>query len=221
MIKAVVLDFYGTIAEESYNLLDRVAGMFLEHGANAAREEICDLWWKGFRAACDGAHGKTFALQKELYPRVFAEMAEKTGARGLDYAELTKEVLEFAVSSPMLEDARRFLRECPLPYYILSNIDNAELGKIIALHGLRPCGVFTSEDAREYKPRKGIFEKGLQRFGLAAGEAVYAGDSYINDYCGASGAGMTAFWVNRMVEPVPDGARAVPDLCALLPLLKA
>ena len=73
------------------------------------------FWWKGFRAACDGAHGKTFALQKELYPRVFAEMAEKTGARGLDYAELTKGVLEFAVSSPMLEDARRFLRECPLP----------------------------------------------------------------------------------------------------------
>ena len=139
MIKAVVLDFYGTIAEESYNLLDRVAGTFLEHGANAAREEICGLWWKGFRAACDGAHGKTFALQKELYPRVFAEMAEKTGARGLDYAELTKDVLEFAVSSPMLEDARRFF--AGMPSAVLYFIEHRQCGTRKDHRAARPAAL--------------------------------------------------------------------------------
>lgn len=72
----------------------------------------------------------------------------------------------------------------------------------------------------EYKPRKGIFEKGLKKFGLSANEAVYAGDSYINDYCGASEAGILSFWLNRKKEPVPKGVRALPDLYALLPILE-
>lgn len=220
MIKAVILDFYGTVVEESYALLDRVADVFLAHGARARREEIAALWWKEFRLQCDGAHGADFCLQRELYPRTLERMMRQTGAEGLDIDAVVKEIIAFAVSSPMFEDARRFLQKCPLPYYILSNIDNAEIEKIVARHGLRPSGIYTSEDAREYKPRKGIFEKGLQRFGLRADEAVYAGDSFRNDYEGARGAGMLSFWLNRRGETGPDGCRALPDLEALLPALE-
>lgn len=220
VIKAVILDFYGTIVEESYALLDRIAEVFVAHGAVLGREKIAALWWPHFREQCDAAYGDSFCLQRDIYPKVFECMARETGAEGIDFEALRKEIISFAVTSPMLEDAEKFLEECPLPYYILSNIDNAELRQIISLHGLRPRGIFTSEDAMEYKPRKGIFEKGLKKFGLSANEAVYAGDSYINDYCGASEAGILSFWLNRKKEPVPKGVRALPDLHALLPTLE-
>ncbi|HJB92430.1 MAG TPA: HAD family hydrolase [Candidatus Borkfalkia stercoripullorum] len=219
MIKAVVLDFYGTIVEESYGLLDKIADIFIGHGAGAERAEVSAMWWPYFREKCERAHGKDFRLQKEIYPEVFRDMAAKTGACGLDFSELAQMVVRFAARAPMFADAAGFLSECPLPYYILSNIDNAELAKVLSAHGLKPCGVFTSEDAREYKPRKGIFEKGLKKFGLSAGEVVYAGDSYVNDYLGAQGAGILSFWLNRKNEPVPAGVRAIPDLYALLPEL--
>ena len=79
MIKAVVLDFYGTIVEESYGLLDKIADIFIGHGAGAERAEVAAMWWPYFREKCERAHGKGFRLQKEIYPEVFRDMAAKTG----------------------------------------------------------------------------------------------------------------------------------------------
>jgi len=45
--------------------------------------------------------------------------------------------------------------------YVVSNIDRDDVIKAIAYHGLKPAGVFTSEDARSYKPRAEIFEMAL------------------------------------------------------------
>ncbi len=220
MKKAVLLDFYGTVVQESYGVLSEIAEEFLKKGAKAPKKEIEALWWPEFRRYCDAAHGDAFITQKEIYPLVFREMAKKTGAEGVDEEALKERIVRFAERSEMFEDAHRFLAECPLPYYILSNIDNAEIEKIIAFHGLHPRGVFTSEDAREYKPRKGVFEKGLRAFGLSAEDAVYAGDSLRNDFYGAESAGICAVWLNRMGEPVPDGVRAANDLYGLFGLLE-
>ena len=219
MIKAVVLDFYGTVVHESYALLDAISDAFLAGGAVCPREKIPQMWWEEFRAACDAAHGDAFRPQKQLYPVVLRKMASRCGAR-VDADALAGEVVRFSVSAPLFADAERFVRTCPLPWYVLSNIDNAELSAVLSLHGLRPRGVFTSEDAREYKPRRGVFAKGLAAFGLRADEALYVGDSYRNDYCGARSAGMQAVWLDRLREGAPEGVLTAPDLCAVLPLLK-
>lgn len=216
MIRAVMLDCYGTIVEESYGLLARVAEEFIAHGARADRQKIEQMWWDEFRALCDASNGENFRTQKQIYPLAFSAMAEKTGAEGLDVLRLRDEVVRFSAASPVFGDARRFFEACRLPVYILSNIDSAEIGRLIAKHRLPVSGVFTSEDAREYKPRRGIFEKGLAHFGLRADETVYAGDSLANDYYGARNAGILSYWLNRGNAPVPEGVRALPDLYALI-----
>lgn len=217
-IDAVVLDFYGTVVEESDTLLDSIAEKMRRCGARAEREKIASLWWTGFRARCDAAYGAAFRLQREIYPDVFAWMEQETGASGPDPAALAEEVVSFAETSPIFADAVCFVRACPLPYYILSNIDNMQLYKALSLHGLHPKGVFTSEDAREYKPREGIFRKGMQKFGLRPERTLYVGDSLVNDHEGARSAGLLSVWLNRKGDPVPEGAAAVRDLMSLLPL---
>ena len=84
--------------------------------------------------------------------------------------------------------------------------------KAIEFHGLKPMGVFTSEDARSYKPRKELFEFALTGVGLPAGQVVHIGDSLGSDVAGASSAGINTIWVNRSGREVPEGVIAVGNL---------
>ena len=86
----------------------------------------------------------------------------------------------------------------------------------MAYQKLTPAGVFTSEDARSYKPRKELFELALTETGLAPEEVVHIGDSLGSDVNGAASAGIAAVWLNRQGRAVPDGVTAVNSLTEFL-----
>jgi len=77
---------------------------------------------------------------------------------------------------------------------------------------LKPAGVFTSEDAKSYKPRKELFEYALKYTGLSADEVVHIGDSLSSDIRGAASVGIKAIWVNRSNREVPEDVIAVNNL---------
>ena len=77
---------------------------------------------------------------------------------------------------------------------------------------MKPTGVFTSEDAKSYKPRKELFELALNNTGLSAEQVVHIGDSLSNDVQGASSVGIDAIWVNRSGRDVPNGVISVGNL---------
>ena len=99
-----------------------------------------------------------------------------------------------------------------MPIYVVSNIDRDDVLHAIEYHGLKPAGVFTSEDARSYKPRKELFEYALKSTGLSPDEVVHFGDSLSSDVKGASSVGIRAIWVNRRNREVPEGVTAVKNL---------
>lgn len=55
-------------------------------------------------------------------------------------------------------------------------MDTDDIMQAIEFHNLKPTRVFTSEDARSYKPRKEIFELALKETGLNANEVIHIGD---------------------------------------------
>jgi 2-haloacid dehalogenase/putative hydrolase of the HAD superfamily len=95
---------------------------------------------------------------------------------------------------------------------VVSNIDSADVLQAIEYHGLTPAGVFTSEDAKSYKPRKELFEYALKSTGLSAEEVVHIGDSLSSDIAGAVSVGIKAIWVNRNHREVPKDVVAVNNL---------
>lgn len=218
MKKAVVLDFYGTIVHEAYTLLDEIASVFHQCGAACSVQEIHRLWWQSFAGLCDVSYGSNFRNQKTLYFSAFENMEKQTGV-SLDKSSLVKSVIRFSLTSEPFDDALHFLRDCSLPCFILSNIDSNELCAMINKYALKVKNFYTSEEAREYKPRKGIFEKGLRKFGLKPEEAVYIGDSLRNDYYGALGAGIDAVWLNRLNAEIPKGVISCPDFNSVLSLI--
>ena len=121
-------------------------------------------------------------------------------------------MFEHWIKPPIFEETKQFFEVCPVPIYVVSNIDSDDILQAIKYHKLKPAGVFTSEDTKSYKPRKELFEFALNNTGLAAEEVLHIGDSLSSDIKGASAIGINAIWINRSNKEVAKGVVAVKNL---------
>ena len=55
------------------------------------------------------------------------------------------------------------------------------------------------------KPKPVIFERALERLGIAPREALFVGDRAEIDVLGARGVGMPSAWINRDAAALPEG----------------
>lgn len=211
MVKAVFADFYGTIVFEDGENVSKISNRIYETGKAQSVSEIDSYWWKSFQKLFENAYGENFRTQRELETQSLIDTIEHFGSSE-DGIKLSNEMFEYWVKPPIFEESKQFFDACPVPIYVVSNIDRDDVLHAIEYHGLKPAGVFTSEDARSYKPRKELFEFALKSTGLSADEVVHIGDSLSSDVKGASSVGIKAIWVNRGNREVPEGVTAVKNL---------
>lgn len=219
MLRAFFLDFYGTVVYEDGEIVKSITQAIYESGTAGSAAEIGRFWWEEFQEMCAGAFGETFETQRELERRSLEKTLERFGA-DLDAGELSGQMFEYWVRPDIFEDSREFFERSPLPVYIVSNIDRDDVLEAAAYHGLEPAGVFTSEDARAYKPRKELFEFALAGTGLKADEVIHIGDSLSSDVKGAARAGIRALWLNRSGRESPEGVKSVRSLLDALKILE-
>lgn len=211
MIKAVFIDFYGTVVHEDGEIIKQISQEIYNTGEVEDKSEIGAYWWNEFQTAFHSAYGIKFETQRTLEYCSLKKTIEHF--RSSANAEALSNLM-FAhwVKPPIFEESKQFFEMCSVPVYIVSNIDRDDVLQAIEYHGLKPQGVFTSEDARSYKPRKELFEFALNRTGLPAEQVVHIGDSLSSDVKGASSVGINTIWVNRSGREVPDGVVAVGNL---------
>lgn len=113
---------------------------------------------------------------------------------------------------PIFKESKKFFQKCAVPIYIVSNIDRADILAALKFHGLKPSAVFTSEDARAYKPRKELFQLALHMTELSPSEVLHIGDSLSSDVQGAGAVGINSVWVNRNGLNIPNGVVSVRNL---------
>jgi Predicted hydrolase (HAD superfamily) len=211
MVKAVFLDFYGTVVYEDGEIISKVTQEILETGKAKNKSEIASYWWNEFQTSFISAYGNHFKTQRELEYQSLSKTIQYFHSSA-DVCSLSNLMFDHWIKPPIFDESKRFFDICPVPIYIVSNIDRDDILKAIEFHGLKPMGVFTSEDARSYKPRKELFEFALTGVGLPAGQVVHIGDSLGSDVAGASSAGINTIWVNRSGREVPEGVIAVGNL---------
>ncbi len=211
MVKAIFADFYGTIVFEDGENVAKISNMIYETGNAQSVSEIGSYWWNSFQKLFENAYGENFRTQRELETQSLIDTIKHFGSSE-DGVRLSNEMFEYWVKPPIFEESKQFFDICPVPIYVVSNIDRDDVLQAIEYHGLKPAGVFTSEDARSYKPRKELFEFALKSIGLAADEVVHIGDSLSSDVKGASSVGIKAIWVDRSNREVPMGVTAVKNL---------
>jgi len=106
---------------------------------------------------------------------------------------------------------------------VLSDADRDFLEQSLKTNGFDFEAVVASEDLRAYKPHVSLFREVCARLGLEPSEAVFAGDSPWADIAGARHAGMRAFWLNRHdaawpedIKPRPATVSSLEELAGLL-----
>ncbi len=215
MIKAIFIDFYGTLVFEDGEVISEITQLIHDTGKVENKSEIGGYWWKEFQTSFVNACGETFQTQRVLEHASL----EKTIAHFQSTADakvLSEKMFAYWRKPPIFPESKAFLEACPVPVYVVSNIDREDILAAIEHHGLQPAAVFTSEDAKSYKPRKELFELALKSTGLKPEEVVHIGDSMSSDVKGASEVGIRAIWVNHSGREVPEGVEAVENLMEVL-----
>jgi FMN phosphatase YigB (HAD superfamily) len=107
------------------------------------------------------------------------------------------------------DDVRRVLPQLKEAGYILAVISNRDkpFQDILNDHGIGEFFDFSmaAGEVSVWKPDPGIFEHGLRRASLSAGEAIYVGDNYYADVVGSRRAGLRPILYDPLgIFPDPD-----------------
>ena len=214
-IKAFFVDFYGTVVHEDGEVIKKITKIICETGKGENPSDIDFFWWKDFQTMFMNSYGDSFETQRMLEEKSLVHTLVQFNSNA-NAKELSEMMFAHWVKPPIFEDSKEFFEKSNQPIYIVSNIDTADILQAISYHDLHPAGVFTSEDAKSYKPRKELFELALKRTGLKADEVIHIGDSVSSDVNGAAGVGIRALWLNRSGKNVPQGVESISSLLDLI-----
>lgn len=211
MIKVIFIDFYGTIVHEDGDIVKEISNKIYETGNAKSAKEIDIYWWTVFQKLFTSSYGDNFKTQRSLEIESLKRTIKKYNS-SLDANLLAERLFKNWREPAIFEDAKEFIAKCNYPLYIVSNIDNEDIYAAIKYHSIITTDVYTSEDARSYKPRKELFQYALNKSGLNADEVIHIGDSISSDIKGASLLGIKSLLINRNGKEVPDGIISITRL---------
>ncbi|WFA87636.1 HAD family hydrolase [Paenibacillus amylolyticus] len=198
-IKAIFLDFYGTLVHEDDDIIPLICKEIQENSMEEC--EVSDIgryWWKIFSSMFKNSYGETFKSQRELGILSLSETISKYRSN-CDVNEIIQKQFDHWSEPKIFSDTIPFLETLQgYEVYILSNIDTADVKAAIAYHGIKVNEIITSEDVKSYKPRPELFIEALERHNLSPKEVLHIGDSLMSDVGGAGILGIATVWLNRL-----------------------
>lgn len=231
-MRAVLLDFYGTIGESEWveHWVDEVLA---EHGYEIDPEvtrRLADEAWDGLEHAEHSTSEAAYlAWERDRWRSVLvaAEVAEGDVTAVLD--RLDARQAEFRMRTyPEVHDVLGELRRRGLRLVVCSNW-GWDLDRHLAETGVAGLldGRVSSAWVGARKPHPRIFQRALAAAGVGASEALFVGDNWVADVEGPAAVGMRAVHVWRHEEapswmpapPPPGPVPRLPDLRGLLDLV--
>ena len=215
MKKLLIFDAYGTLLSTG-------------RGSVAACERILSLQdkeidpvvfyadWKALhRAHIDESIARGFLTEAEIFTRDLAVLYEKYGIdrpHTEDVAIMLRSLYGRGVFPEVKETVRR-LRE-HFRVVIGSTSDTAPLMDNLHENELILDAVYTSESLRTYKPDPAFYHAILRAENCHAEDAVFIGDSPVDDVMGPKACGIATVLIDRKarygITPLPDDH--TPDL---------
>ena len=217
MLKVLFFDAFRTLFDTKDTHIEAVRLIFETQNVTGVDIEAFHNKWDEYILENWTAPGG-FRLQWPMFEECLARAFEHFGISHGDAAAGNKLWLELVAGAPPFPEARRVVGPLQKQYRtaIVSNSDNFEMKICLERLALDFDAVFTSEDARCYKPRPEIFKMALEYFQAAPQEAIMIGDSWTADVQGAAAAGLRCVWINRTGRDTPSGGAqpvaVLPDL---------
>lgn len=233
MIKAVFLDFYGTMARWTPAAEAIQARACEAEGFRVSEEALAG----GYPAAdaymsTENARSPMPSRPEAERQAVFAEYERRLlEAAGVDVPlETARRIWERVNGTPkeleLYDDARPALEElvgAGLKTGVISNM-GPNLHDLIERLGLRHLlhATVTSSEAGMGKPHPAIFQAALAKANVAPHEAIHVGDDYRGDVAGAQNAKMHALLLARQeLVTAPGDCAVIKTLREVLPYLRS
>lgn len=201
-VKAVLMDFYGTIVHEDGPCVSKICDLIASTASESVEaSDVAAFWWDIYQTLFKNSAGKRFINKKQIALRSLQKTVQYFGS-SQDASLLVKPLYEQWKTPPIFDDSKAFLKKCPVPVCFVSNSDHDDLQQAIIYHELLPETFITSEDARCYKPDSVIFQHTLNCLSLTKNDVIFIGDSITCDVIGALQTGIDVIWLNRDNKPI-------------------
>jgi putative hydrolase of the HAD superfamily len=195
-IGALLFDLGGTLDGEGLHWLDRFYTLYEETGLSLPREHVKEAFYYADGLCYADIGVNELGLRPLIKLHVNIQM-ERLGVRDEGIAEKLAHGFcadmegHFKRNLPVLQRLHRSYRLGVITNYYGNAeviLDEAGFGPILDV-------VLDSTRVGLSKPDRALFAMALSRLGVAAGHAVFIGDSYERDMVPAHGVGMKTIWI--------------------------
>ncbi len=220
MIRVIIFDAYGTlISTGNGSVVASEKILALNGRADVSPHFFYKRWKELHREHILGL--QSFAAEREIFALDLCKLYHEYGfcRNALEDVHIMLDTLEERIAFPETKKVlRRLIADCPV--VIGSTTDTEPLLHNIARNQLSVSKIFTSESMRVYKPRPEFYLQIMNALELNAEEALFVGDSLVDDVWGPQQIGMKACWLNRKNSDVGSFAPnyEIEDLTQLFEL---
>ena len=218
MVKAIFLDYTGTVMKEQNRYTLEVARMIAAHSSLHDLPEIFRVWWSIIKELEDASYMDAYMTEDQIARKALDILSEKYDFQG-NHEEFIELAHAFWSKSPAFEDVKEFFEQCPLPIYMITNNGVEYVNVFLQDNGLRCAGVICGDMVKAYKPHRELFQKALTVSGCSADEVIHIGDSVVSDVKGAQGVGIRPILLDREGKDASDEYLTMGSLREVLSLL--
>lgn len=201
MIKAILFDAYGTLISTGNGSLEATRKIL-------ALNRRTDISPSEFYAEWKLLHKKnietlpSFLKEEVIFSMDLVELYSRYHI-SRNPKEDVKIMLETLGKRRMFPETKEVIEKLKHDFVIAiaSTTDTEPLLQDLSRNELTIPHVFTSESLQVYKPHKSFYQIILSKLQISAEEALFVGDSLIDDVWGPQQLGILTCWLNRKNNP--------------------
>lgn len=219
MIKAIFFDAFGTLFKVVPSASAKeIIGHIKALGYDIDKQGFISEWKAYYKQHT--AEGAEFKTERDIFISRIIMFYDRYGI--CRSAENDADaLLQAAHKREVYAEVPSVLQQLGSKYkiFIASNTDNDVLDSVMHHNSITVDRVYTSENLRCYKPAQAFFNAILADNQLTAQEAIFVGDSIVDDVYGAQGVGIRAFLLDR--RGLSAHEHAITDLRELVDIVAA
>ena len=215
MIKAVFIDYTGTIIQEKGEDIEKVIARIWKNSKMETPQQVIEFWWSRLKELAEKSYQENFRTEDEIVDCLLDMLCQEANLQD-NLEELHQLCQRFWMYAPIFEDVKEFFEKCSLPIYVITNNGVAYVQECLRFHGLSAKAIVSGEMVRAYKPHRELFDKALEVSGCRAEEVIHIGDSIVSDVKGALGAEITPVLIDRKGTSTCTQCRVIHRLAEAL-----
>lgn len=194
----IIFDVYGTLISTGTGSLDAVRKILELQEEDIKPEEFYREWKQLHRINMDNANKKVFVNEATIFKHDLEQLYLKYNIRR-DFNKDVNIMLDTLGKRNCFDETLLSIETLRKKYRVVigSTTDNDPLYQDMERNGIAVDQVYTSEIIHKYKPDPEFYHYILRKEECNKKEAVFIGDSYIDDVCGPSQVGIKSILIDR------------------------